>query len=94
MNKIPTKFQKKLIFSTKPLLWVKVEEEQTRAVLCANSPFLWHGEPILMFTVTLGVLLHGGTGIGNKCLLHGLADSQAQKLMRPGQPSLPRRSHT
>lgn len=60
-----------------------------RAVFLANSPLLWHGEPVLVFTVTLGVLLHGGAGVGHKRLLHGLADSQAQKLMRPGQPPLP-----
>lgn len=55
-----------------------------RAMLDANSPLLWHGEPVLVFTVALGVLLHGRAGVGHERLLHGLADSQAQKLMRPG----------
>lgn len=65
-----------------------------KAVFGSNSPLLWHGEPVLVFTVTLGILLHGGAGVGQKRLLHGLADSQAQKLMRPGQPSLPECSQT
>lgn len=69
-------------------------EEQTSAVFGANSPLLWHGEPVLVFTITLGVLLHGGAGVGHKGLLHGLADSQAQKPVRPGQPSLPGHNQT
>lgn len=54
----------------------------------ADPPLLWHGEPVLVFTIALGVLLHGGTGVGHKRLLHGLAYSQAQKLVRPGQAPL------
>lgn len=65
-----------------------------RAVSGAKSPLLGHGEPVLVFTIALGVLLHRGTGVGHKGLLHGLAHSQAQKLVRPGQPPLPGHSRT
>lgn len=38
-------------------------------------PLLRHGKPVLVFLALLGVLLHGGAGVGNKCLLHGLPHS-------------------
>jgi len=34
--------------------------------------------------VSLGVLQHGGTGVGNKGLPHGSANPQAQELVRLG----------
>lgn len=51
-------------------------------------PFLWHGEPVLVLLALLSVLLHGGTGVGNKSLLHGLSNPQAEELVGAGLLSL------
>lgn len=55
------------------------------------SPLLWDGKPVLMFLVPLGVLLHGGAGLGYKGLPHGLTHTQAQELVCSMPPLLLRR---
>lgn len=47
-----------------------------------HRPLLRHGEPVLVLLALLGVLLHGGAGIGDKGLLHGLPHPQTQELVR------------
>lgn len=47
-----------------------------------HRPLLWHGEPVLVLLALLGVLLHGGAGIGHKGLPHGLPHPQTQELVR------------
>lgn len=47
-----------------------------------HRPLLWHSEPVLVLLALLGVLLHGGAGIGDKGLLHGLPHPQTQELVR------------
>lgn len=55
------------------------------------QPLLRHSKPVLVFLALLSILLHGGTSVGNKCLLHGLPHSQTQKLVRAVLPPLSRR---
>lgn len=57
---------------------------------CEASPLLGHSKPVLVLPVALGVLLHGGAGIGHKRLAHGLAHPKAQELVRPGPLPLPK----
>lgn len=51
-------------------------------------PFLWHREPVLVLLALLSVLLHGGAGVGDKSLLHGLSNPQTEELVRAGLLSL------
>lgn len=43
-----------------------------------------------MLLALLSILLHGGAGIGDKSLLHGLPYPQAEELVRAGLLSLHR----
>lgn len=47
-------------------------------------PFLWHGEPVLVLLALLSILLHGGAGVGDKSLLHGLSNPQTEELVGAG----------